>query len=191
MIIMMTTHTQTTRKEIRTMNNKMLLGVYDNPDSTYDVTKQLMSSGYDVHDVYSPFAIHGMEKLLRIRRSKLSTAAFVFSMLGVASALTLMIYASVGDWPMNIGGKPSFHIPTYIPITFELGILFTAFGMVTCFFIVNRMFWGRNTNVIDIRVTDDRFVVAVNVHGKTDVRALEQVFISNGAIEVRERANEL
>lgn len=174
------------------MDNKMLLGVYDNPDSTYAVTKQLIHEGYDVHDVYSPFAIHGLDRVMNVRRTRLSIAAFIFGMLGVASALTLMMYASVFDWPNNIGGKPNMHIPTYIPITFELGILFTAFGMVGCFFIVNRMFWGRNTDVMDIRVTDDRFVVAVNIHpSKTNVQALQQVLVSNGALEVRERIKEI
>jgi hypothetical protein len=92
---------------------------------------------------------------------------------------------------MNIGGKPSLHIPTYIPITFELAILFTAFGMVGCFFFVNRMFFGRTTDVIDIRVTDDRFIIAVNIHSKTDVKLLEQAFISAGALEVRERIKDI
>jgi len=170
----------------------MLLGIYDNPDSTYAVTKQLMHEGYDVHDVYSPFAIHGLDRVMKVKRSRLSIAAFVFAMIGVTSALSLMTYAGYFDWQHNIGGKPNLHIPTYIPITFELGILFTAFGMVGCFFIVNRMFWGRNTNVMDIRVTDDRFVVAVNIHeNKTNVQALQQVLVSNGALEVRERINEI
>jgi hypothetical protein len=173
------------------MDNKMLLGIYDNPNTTLTVTEKLIKSGYQVHDVYTPFAVHGLDKIIGVKRTRLSTAAFFCGMLGIASALTLMIYASYTDWPMNIGGKPSLHIPTYIPITFELGILFTAFGMVTCFFIVNRMFWGKTTDVIDLRVTDDRFVIAVNIHSKTDVHALEQLFISNGAVEVRERINEL
>ena len=172
-------------------NNKMLLGVYDNPDKTLDVTEQLVNGGYDVQDVYTPFAVHGLDRILKVKRSRLSIAAFCFAMLGIASALTLMIYASYIDWQMNIGGKPSLHIPTYIPITFELGILFTAFGMVACFFIVNKMFWGRNTDVIDLRVTDDLFVIAVNINGKTDIKALEQVFVSGGAIEVRERIYEI
>jgi hypothetical protein len=173
------------------MDNKMLLGIYDSPDTTLAVTEKLVKTGYDVQDVYTPFAVHGLDRVMGVKRTRLSTAAFCFSMLGVASALTLMIYASYFDWQMNIGGKPSFHIPTYIPITFELGILFTAFGMVACFFIVNRMFWGRETNIIDLRVTDNLFVIAVNIHGKTDVKALEQVFVSSGAIEIRERVNEL
>jgi hypothetical protein len=174
------------------MVNKMMLGVYDNPDTVMTVTRKLMKEGYDVHDVYSPFAIHNLDKVIGVKRTRLSTAAFVFSMCGIAAALSLMIYASFFDWQMNIGGKPSLHIPTYIPITFELAILFTAFGMVGCFFVVNRMFWGRNTDVMDIRVTDDRFVIAVNIHEKkTDVKSLEQVFVSGGALEVRERVKEL
>lgn len=170
----------------------MLLGIYDNPDATYAVTKQLMHDGYDVHDVYSPFAIHGLDRVMKIRRTRLSIAAFVFAMIGVTSAISLMMYAGFFDWQINIGGKPSMHIPTYIPITFELGILFTAFGMVGCFFIVNRMFWGRNTDTMDIRVTDDRFVIAVNIHeNKTNVNALQQILVSGGALEVRERIKEI
>ena len=172
-------------------NNRMLLGVYDSPDTTLDATENIIKNGYDVKDVYTPFAVHGLDRVMGVKRTRLSTAAFVFAMLGIASALTLMIYASYFDWQMNVGGKPSLHLPTYIPITFELGILFTAFGMTTCFFIVNKMFWGRTTDVIDIRVTDNMFVIAVNIHVKTDLKALEQLFISSGAIEVKERINEI
>lgn len=168
-----------------------MLGVYDNPDTVFSVTENLVKAGYDVHDVYTPFAVHNLDKVIGVKRTRLSVAAFIFAMTGLVSALALQSYASYFDWQMNIGGKPSLHIPTYIPITFELSILFTAFGMVGCFFVVNRMFWGRNTDVIDLRVTDDRFVIAVNIHSKTDVKALEQTFVSGGAIEVRERAKDL
>ncbi len=185
----MTTDMHTLRKEKQLMDNKkMLLGVYDNPDATLEVTRSLKEKGYDVHDVYTPFAVHNLDRVLGVKRTRLSTAAFVFSMIGITCALTLMSYASYFDWPMNIGGKPFLHIPTYIPITFELGILFTAFGMVSCFFFVNKMFWGRNTDIMDIRVTDDRFVIAVNIHeGKTNVGDLTNVFKQGGALEVRER----
>ncbi len=168
-----------------------MLGVYDNPDTVFSVTENLVKAGYDVHDVYTPFAVHNLDKVIGVKRTRLSIAAFCFAMTGLVSAIALQTYASYFDWQMNIGGKPSLHIPTYIPITFELSILFTAFGMVGCFFIVNRMFWGRNTDIIDLRVTDDRFVIAVNIHSKTDVKALEQTFVSGGAIEVRERAKDL
>jgi hypothetical protein len=179
------------RKELFMETKKMILGVYDNPDKTYAATKKLLNSGYSVEDVYSPFAIHGIDRLMGIKRSKLSVAAFLFAMTGLSLAVTFQVYVSYFDWPMIIGGKPNLHIPTYIPITFELSILFTAFGMVSSFFIVNRMFWGKNADIIDIRVTDDLFVIAVNVQqNKTDIQALNQLLIDNGALEVRERTKE-
>jgi hypothetical protein len=53
------------------------------------------------------------------------------------------------------------------------------------------MFWGKNADIIDIRVTDDLFVIAVNVQqNKTDIQALNQLLIDNGALEVRERTKE-
>jgi len=183
--------TQQQRKEPYMDTKKMILGVYDNPDKIYAATKKLINSGYSIEDVYSPFAIHGIDRLMGIKRSRLSVAAFLFAMTGLSLAVIFQVYVSKIDWPMIIGGKPNLHIPTYIPITFELSILFTAFGMVASFFIVNRMFWGKNADIIDPRVTDDLFVVAVNIkENKTDVQALNQILIENGAIEVRERIKE-
>jgi hypothetical protein len=168
--------------------NKVILGIYNDPDHIYDTTKKLIHDGYRVRDVYSPFAIHGMDRVLGIKRSRLTVAAFVFAMTGIVLALTLQTYASYFDWQMNVGGKPSLHIPTYIPITFELAILCTAFGMVGCFFAVNKMVWGKNADIIDIRVTDDLFVVAIDIiPNKTDVAELSSILKNNGAIEIRER----
>ncbi|NDC30388.1 MAG: DUF3341 domain-containing protein [Bacteroidetes bacterium] len=157
-----------------TNSKKLILGIYDDPDHTLDATSKLVHTGFKVFDVYSPFAIHGLDRVMGVKRSKLSLAATGYF-----------------DWQINIGGKPFLHIPTYIPITFELGILFTAFGMVSCFFVVNKMFWGKNADIMDIRVTDDRFVVAVEViEGKTNLDELNKILIANGAIEVRERMKE-
>jgi len=168
--------------------NKVILGIYNDPDHIYDTTKKLIHDGYRVRDVYSPFAIHGMDRVLGIKRSRLTVAAFCFAMTGIVLALTLQTYASYFDWQMNIGGKPSLHIPTYIPITFELAILCTAFGMVGCFFAVNRMVWGKNADIIDLRVTDDLFVVAIDIiPNKTDIAELSSILKNNGAIEIRER----
>jgi hypothetical protein len=173
-------------------HKQLILGVYDNPDKTYSITKKLIKNGYKIEDVYSPFAIHGLDRVMGIKRSNLTVAAFLFAMTGLTLAVTFQVYASYFDWQVNVGGKPSLHIPTYIPITFELSILFTAFGMVTCFFIVNKMFWGKNADIMDPRVTDDLFIVAVDVKGsRADMGGLNQLLIEGGAIEVRERTKQL
>jgi hypothetical protein len=173
-------------------SKKLILGVYDSPDKTYAATKKLISNGYNVYDVYSPFAIHGLDLVMGIKRSRLTIVAFCCAMIGLSLAVTFQVYVSYFDWQMNVGGKPSLHIPTYIPITFELSILFTAFGMVTAFFIVNKMFWGKNADIMDLRVTDDLFVIAVDVKkSKADIGLLNQLLMDGGAIEVRERTKEL
>ena len=74
--------------------NKMLLGIYDNPDATLEITQQLKNKGYDVHDVYTPFAVHGLDRVLGVKRTRLSSAAFVFTMIGLTCAILLQTYAS-------------------------------------------------------------------------------------------------
>ena len=78
--------------------NKVILGIYNDPDHIYDTTKKLIHDGYRVRDVYSPFAIHGMDRVLGIKRSRLTVAAFCFAMTGIVLALTLqtMLHILIG-----------------------------------------------------------------------------------------------
>ena len=92
------------------------------------------------------------------------------------------------DWPMIIGGKPHIAIPAFIPVTFELTVLFAAFGMVITFFIVQGLKPALKVNVFDKRSTDDKFVMAIEVkEGVTDMSALNNLLRTNGAIEVNEK----
>ena len=169
-------------------NTKLILGIYDDADKALVSARLLKKHGFHVDDVYTPFPIHGMEKALGIKRSRLGVAAFCFAMTGMLTAITMMVYMSWGDdWMINVGGKPNLHIPNYIPVTFELSILFTAFGMVATFFIVSRMAHGKNIELMHPRQTDDRIVIAVNPGNESENKAINDVFISNGALEVRER----
>ncbi len=169
-------------------NHKLILGIYDDPDKVLAATRNVRKAGFDIKDVYTPFPIHGIDKAMGIQRSRLGIAAFMFAMTGLLTAVVMMVYMSWGDdWAINIGGKPNLHIPTYIPVTFELSILFTAFGMVATFFIVSKMAHGKNPTLMDIRQTDDRIVIAVNLNNTGDSDAISKIFQSNGALEVRER----
>ncbi len=169
-------------------NQKLILGIYDDPDKVLAATRNVRKAGFDIKDVYTPFPIHGIDKAMGIQRSRLGISAFLFAMTGLLTAVVMMVYMSWGDdWEINIGGKPNLHIPTYIPVTFELSILFTAFGMVATFFIVSKMAHGKNPTLMDIRQTDDRIVIAVNLHNTGDSDAINKIFQSNGALEVKER----
>ena len=96
------------------------------------------------------------------------------------------MYFTLGyDWPMNIGGKPAVPMPNYVPITFELTILFCALGMVATFFFRNHLFPGRAPRVMDLRATDDRFILAVDAHENTDHALVESLLKDAGAVEVK------
>jgi hypothetical protein len=86
---------------------------------------------------------------------------------------------------MNIGGKPSFAIPNFVPFTFEWTILFTAFGMTFTFFAATHLFPGRAPRVMDLRATDDRFIIAVNAKGNVPHEDITNLLKEAGAVEVK------
>ncbi len=72
--------------------------------------KQLVAKGIRVKDVYSPFPVHGIDPIIGVKRTRLAIASFMYATTGHALALFGMWYFMIQDWPMNIGGKPSFQL---------------------------------------------------------------------------------
>jgi len=100
-------------------------------------------------------------------------------------------WASASDWPVNVGGKPWNSLPAFVPITFEVMVLFAGISVVIAFFIVSRLYPGRLPATVIPGVTDDRFALVLE---ETDA-AFEPVEVRrllerHGAIEVIERAEE-
>ena len=166
---------------------KFLLGKFKSPDALCASVTALQSEGIKVYDVYSPFPVHGMEKLLGFKRSRLTISAFFFGMTGTMSALLMQFYMLIWDWPMDIGGKPFFQGPALAPITFELTVLFCAFGMVFTFLFVNKLFPWKTPVIFDQRQTDDVFVLAIDQAKIQDRAKAEQILNSGGAYEIAER----
>jgi hypothetical protein len=166
---------------------KFLLGKFRTPDAVSASVTALQTEGIKVYDVYSPFPIHGMEKLLGFQRSRLTIASFFFGMTGTMCALLMQVFMLVWNWPMDIGGKPFFQGPALVPITFELTVLFAAFGMVFTFLFVNKMFPWKTPVLFDQRVTDDVFVVAIDQERIHDMKQAEQILHNGGAFEVAEQ----
>ncbi len=166
---------------------KFLLGKFKTPDKVVSSVTALQSEGVKVYDVYSPFPIHGMEKLLGFKRSRLTTAAFYFGMTGTTLALLMQVFMLVWDWPIDIGGKPNFQGPALAPVTFELTVLFCAFGMVGTFLAVSKMFPWKTPVLFDQRVTDDVFVVAIDQERIKDRAKAEEILNQQGAFEITEQ----
>ncbi|WP_347160214.1 DUF3341 domain-containing protein [Pontibacter chitinilyticus] len=170
------------------MNKKFVLGIYDDEDVLLPAIENVRAAGIKIYEVFSPYPVHGIDDVLGIKRSRLPIAAFLFGLCGTSFALWMQIWMLGFDWPMIIGGKPNIALPSFIPVTFELTVLFAAFGMVWTFFIVERMIPTFKVNVFDKRSTDDKFVMAIEVkEGVTDMKALDNLLRSSGAIEVNEK----
>jgi hypothetical protein len=118
-----------------------------------------------VKDVFSPFPVHGIDPVIGIKRTRLAICSFMFAMTGTSLALLGMWYFMISDWPMNIGGKPSFslieNVMAFIPVTFEFSVLCGAHGMAITYLLRNGTLPGMPATNPDPRTTDDKFVMEI------------------------------
>ncbi|MCP4456652.1 MAG: DUF3341 domain-containing protein [Cytophagales bacterium] len=165
-----------------------VLGVYEDEDVLKDAVRQVRENGVEIEEVYSPFPVHGIEDVLGYKRSWMARAAFAFGVLGFALALTMQIGMMGVDWPMIIGGKDFVPFPAFVPVLFEMTVLLSAFGMVGTFFVIaNLKPWGR-PKIFDIRVTDDKHVMAVDIdaNGKSEAD-IKEIIKASGASEINNK----
>lgn len=166
-----------------------LVGIFDDEDVLLDGVKKVRSSGIRIHEVYSPFPVHGLDEALGYSRTRLPIAAFLFGLTGTILAL-VMQYLMLGyDWPMIIGGKNFASLPPFIPVTFELTVLLSALGMVATFLIVSDMKPYKWPRQFDIRSTDDKHVMAVDlaVNAGKSKEEIMRILRESGASEVNEK----
>ncbi len=169
-------------------NKHFILGVFDDEDVLMHAVHDIRHEGVKIHEVFTPYPIHGLDENLGYKRSRLPMAAFLFGMTGASLALTMMVSMNGFDWPMNVGGKPNASIPNFIPITFEGTVLFAAFGMVGTFFTASSLFPWSKPVIFDKRITDDKFVMAIDLSkNKFSKEQLSHILKSNGATEVNEK----
>ena len=164
------------------------LGVYDDEDQLVQAVKDLRGNGVKIFEVYSPFPVHGLDEALGYKRSRLPKAAFMFGALGTTLALTMMFYMMGFDWPMIIGGKNFTALPPFIPVTFELTVLLASLGMVGTFMIVGDLKPFKNPRIFDIRITDNKHVIAVDLaDNKMNKAEINSLISKTGALEVNDK----
>lgn len=168
---------------------KYILGLFEDPDDMLHGVSKLQENSIGIYDVYTPMPIHGIEEILGYKRSRLPIAAFCFGITGTVTAISMIYYMLVYDWPMNIGGKPHFAFPDFVPIMFELTVLFCAFGMVGTFFFANHLFPGRAPRVMDMRATNDRFIIAIDARANPYPDKIDDLLKEAGAIEIKHNEN--
>lgn len=162
---------------------KFAIACYDDETALFPAVEKVRNSGYKMHDVYTPFAVHGLDKAVGHKETDLHIAGFIFGLLGTATALGFMTWVFTSDWPINFGGKPFFSLPAFIPITFEVTVLFSAVGMVLTFCYLNQIMPGVKKHVFHPRQTDDLFVMAVEITDPETEGEIIEFFKTTGAVE--------
>lgn len=169
-------------------NKHFVVGIFDDEDVLVQAVRDVRKNGIIIHEVYSPFPVHGIDDALGYERSRLPIAAFLFGLLGTILALVMMIGMMGYDWPMIIGGKDYIPFPAFIPVTFELTVLLASLGMVATFLISSNLKPYGKPRLFDIRVTDDKHVMAIDLaKNKLSEEQINEIVKNSGASEVNRK----
>ena len=169
-------------------DKNFVLAIFEDEDVLIDAVKQVRNDGVKIKEVYTPYPIHGLDTALGYKMSRLPIAAFLFGLTGTTLALIMMYYMMGFDWPMNIGGKNFTALPPFIPVTFEVTVLLSALGMVATFLIVSDLKPYKIPRMFDIRSTDDKLVMTIDLGENTkNKEEISQILKKSGASEVNEK----
>ncbi|WP_185873895.1 DUF3341 domain-containing protein [Blattabacterium cuenoti] len=169
--------------------NKIVFNIhalYENDDFMINSIKILQKKNINIYEVYSPFPIHNLHHILKLKKTNLSFLSFIYGLLGFLFSSILSWYIMIYDWPQNFGGKPSYswihNFPSFIPIIFELSIFFSAHFMCITYLFQSKLYpWAPSKNP-DRRTTDNLFLIEIYIENNFEF--LLKLLKKNGAIEV-------
>jgi hypothetical protein len=180
---------QKLKKLISNMGStKTFHALYNDDDVLLSAVKKIKEKHYDIEEIYTPFPVHGLDKVMGLEPTRLAIAAFIYGCIGITVATLMMNYIMIADWPQNIGGKPSFsyleNMPAFVPIMFEMTIFHAAHLMVITFYLRSRMWPLKEAENPDPRTTDDHFLIEIITD--KPVAALKKLLKDSGAVEINE-----
>lgn len=168
------------------MTNRYYAGYFTTESGILHATKEARERGFAIADVFTPYPVHGLDEAMALKRSNLIWVGFAAGLFGLIFALILQIWTSAYDWPLNVGGKPFNSFPVFIPVAFELTVLFSGLIAVGALFIRNRM-WPTMKRPVLPGVTNDRFVLVLHqIDGSFDFKEARRILESHGAVDIRE-----
>jgi hypothetical protein len=116
-----------------------LVGAYATPEALVRAASLAREAGYRQMDAYSPMPVHGLSEALGLKPSRLPWVVLGGGLVGLMSGLGMQYWMTVIDFPMNVGGRPLASWPSFVPVTFEVTILFAALTTVIAMILRNRL----------------------------------------------------
>lgn len=115
-----------------------LLAKFDTQERLVAAARRVAAAGYRYFDAYTPYPVENLPRAMRLKGSYLPFIILFGGLVGALTGFFGQAFATVIDYPLNIGGRPLLSWPAYIPITFELTVLFGAFTGVFGLFFATR-----------------------------------------------------
>jgi hypothetical protein len=165
------------------MKKDFLLAIFDCEEKLLKAAFKARDKNIEMYDVYTPFPVHGLDDAMGIKRSFLPYVTFVAGAAGLLLAISFQIWTSAFDWPTIIGGKPFISWPAFIPITFEVTVLFAAHTTVAAFLLSNKLFPGKVPVIMHEEQTCNKFVIAIEKE-KVNIEDATALLKEHGAIDV-------
>ena len=167
-------------------SSKFVHAIYNDDDVLLSAVKMVKGEKFHIEEIYTPFPVHGLDKAMGLEPTRIAIASFIYGCIGFTVAILMMNYIMIEDWPMDIGGKPSFsyieNMPSFVPIMFELTVFFAAHLMVITFYLRSRMWPFKNAENPDPRTTDDHFLMEIPI--QDNEKQLKALLAKTGAVEL-------
>ncbi len=138
-------------------------------DELIDVSGRIAKAGYQLWDAISPFPVHGLDKAMGLKRSKIPYLTLLGGLTGFSTGVAMVWYMNAHDYPLIVGGKPFFSPIFPFPVFYELTILCAAFATFFGMFLSNRLPQHHHP-VFDApgieKASDDQFFIYIEAKDK-------------------------
>ena len=170
------------------MASKVVQALYNDDDVLMNAVKAVKAAHHHIEEVYCPFPVHGLDKAMGLAPTRIAITSFMYGLLGLATAIVMLNYIMIQDWPQDIGGKPSFsfieNMPAFVPVIFEMTVFFAAHLMVITFYMRSKLWPFKKAENPDLRTTDDHFLMEVSVAHENEVE-ITALLAATGAVEIK------
>jgi len=168
------------------MAERFCIGYFNNEHDLLRATAEARRRTYRVLDVFCPYPVHGLAQEMRLGPSRLTWIGLWAGVLGLLLGLTLQFWTSAYDWPLVVGGQPFNSWPVFIPVSFELTVLFAGIMGVLALLARTRLWPGHRPSFLH-NVTNDWFaLVLMQIDSSVDPEEMTTMLREHHAVEVVE-----
>jgi hypothetical protein len=155
------------------VTGRLFVTLFEREEDLLQAAEAARQRGLDIADVFAPYAIHGLDRIVGHRPTRLPLVCFLCGLTGAVGMGLFQFWTTTVSWPINVGGKPWNSWPAFVPVTFESMVLCAGVGVVLAFVVATGLRPGRQSPSSGLRVTDDRFALAFRDTPAFDRAAVE------------------